>query len=70
MARNHIINNTKFIQLSSDRQFSIQDDLIYYNKIIDNEYELLDKINISDLNKMAKLFDTDNVSSTIVLPKE
>ena len=48
----------------------IQNDLINYGKIIDNEFDILDNIKLTDLNKVAKVLNTNNISSTIVIPKQ
>lgn len=49
---------------------NIQNDLIFFDKIIDKENDILDNIKIDDLKKIAKILNTNNISTTIVIPKQ
>ncbi len=50
--------------------YSIQDDIINYHEIINNVVDIFNNAKVNDLNKIAKILNTDNISSTIVIPKQ
>lgn len=55
------------IEMTVDNIFS---DLIQYNKVFENRIEEIRKLNIKDLNKVIKEFDTSNQSLVMILPEE
>ena len=48
----------------------IQNDIIEYNEIKPNTRQIYNDIDINELNKIAKLFNYDNISTTVVIPKQ
>ena len=48
----------------------IQNDIIEYNEIKPNTRQIYNDIDINELNKLAKLFNYDNISTTVVIPKQ
>lgn len=48
----------------------IENDIIYYNKLNNNIYEVIKKLNIEDANKILKHFDTSNNSIVVMLPEK
>ena len=50
--------------------FDIQDDIINFGKLINDYYDIIKNIKLSDLNKVAKILNTSNISTTIVIPKQ
>ena len=47
----------------------IESDLIHYNKIHNNIYEIIKKLDIEDANKILKHFDISNLSVVVMLPE-
>ena len=48
----------------------IEDDIIYNNKLINNIYDVIKKINIDDANKILKHLDISNSSIVVMLPEK
>ena len=48
----------------------IQNDVIEYNEIKNNSCDIYNNIDLNLLNKIAKTFNYNNVSTTIVIPKQ
>ena len=46
----------------------IEDDIINYNKVINNIYDIVKKLDIEDANKIIKHFDTSNLAIVVMLP--
>ena len=50
--------------------YIIQEHLITYGKIISNMYDIYNNVKVGDINKLAKIFNTSNISTTVVIPKK
>ena len=50
-------------------EHNIYDDIISYNKIIDNRVEMIRKMNFKTLNKLIKEIDFSNRTKLVVLNK-
>ena len=48
----------------------IESDIIHYNKLYNNIYDIIKKLNIDDANKILKHFDTSNLSIVVMLPEK
>ena len=68
--RSNIANLILLFENMEQVSSSIQDDIILYDNIVDDIYDIFNNVKLTELNKLTKIFNTDNISSTIVIPKQ
>lgn len=64
-----IANEVKMVDNIDRMEHNLYDDIISYNKIIDNRIEMIRNMNIKTLNKLIKEIDFSNRSRLVVLNK-
>lgn len=64
-----IANEVKIVDNIDRMEHNIYDDIISYNKIIDNRVEMIRKMNFKTLNKLIKEIDFSNRTKLVVLNK-
>ena len=64
-----ISNEVKIVDNIDRMEHNIYDDIISYNRVIDNRIDMIKNMSFSKLNKLIKYIDFSNISELIVLNK-